>query len=163
MSTASNFVKVVSNEIKTDRNGRKYNRVLLEQLQGRDEIADPMTGEALLIIGPALTVNVTGYEVPYLYEEDDVNAKADYLWNARSGQAIQGCIVRAQVQPYMIGDRSVNSATVFVQGDPNASDFDMRKNQAFERSGRTPVNGNIVSMTGGGRVVVPTSESIIID
>lgn len=159
---ATNFVKVVASTVKTDINGRKYNRVMLEQLQGREEVSDPVTGEVFVVIGPSMNVNVTGYEVPYLFEADDPNAKADYLWHARPGQAIQGCIVRAMVQPYMIGERSVSTATVFVQGDPNANDFELRKQQAFERSGRTLVQheGTLLS---NARISVPvTSEDTII-
>ena len=159
---ASNFVKVLSANVQTDINGRKYNRVLLEQLQGREEISDPVTGEVLTVIGPSMTVNVTGYECPYLFEEGDPNAKADYLWHAQPGQAIQGCIVRAQVEPYTIGERTVNTATVFVQGDPNASDFALRKQQAFDRSGRTVVSNGDTPANKETRIIVPTSESSFI-
>lgn len=153
------FVKVTSNEVTTDINGREYNRVTLEQIQSREEINDPNTGEVLTVIGPAASVRVTGYKVPYLYDEDDTNAVADYLWHARPGQAIQGCIVRAEVVPYNIGERTVTSATVFVQGDPNGSDFQMRKRQAFDRSGRELVNVTAPA-TESNRVVVPTSSGL---
>lgn len=157
---ASNFCKVIATEVTTDCNGREYNRVTLEQIQGREEITDPSTGEVFTVIGPQMTVRVTGYKVPYLYAEDDTSAVADYLWSASTGQAIQGCIVRAQVEPYMIGDRTVSTATVFVQGDPNAADFQMRKQQAFDRSGRTLTETETNQPV---RVEVPTSSRVSLE
>jgi hypothetical protein len=164
---AKNFVRVVSHSVQSDKNGREYNRVTLQQLQGREEIADPDTGEALAVIGPEMTVNITGYKIPYYYELDDPKARPDYVWNAREGQAIQGVIVRTTVEPYMIGERTVSTATVFVQGDPDGTDFEMRKTQAFERSGRTVVyagalfGDDSVVRPRGNRISVPVSNESI--
>lgn len=135
----SNMVEVLATEICTDKNGREYKRVTLGTTAASETWTNPATGEIHPLLSRGRTVRATGYKVPYLYDEDDSSAISDYLWAAAPGMVIEGQIIRREVIPYDINGEMRDSATCFVQGNPNSADFDMAIKQAFERSGRTLV------------------------
>lgn len=139
----SKYVKVINTEIKRDRNGRHYNLVTLQTLVEYEQVTDPLTHNELSVMTPMLTVRAIGYKVPYLYDADDSNAIADYLWHAQPGMAIQGTIVRAVVEPYELDGAMRDVATVFVAGDTDkATEFQRATLLAFERSNRKLVTDN---------------------
>lgn len=156
----SNFVEVVAVEICTDRNGREYKRVTLGTTATSGTWTNPSTGEVHQVLSPGRTVRATGYKVPYLYDADDASAVPDYLWNAVPGNVIEGEIVRREVLPYEIDGEQRNYHTCFVQGNPNAADFETAVKVAFERSSRTllahavqvPTDADAVTATARGIV-----------
>ena len=135
----SNFCEVVGAELCNDKNGRDYKRVTLGTAATATTYVNPVTGEIHPVLAPSKTVRTIGYKVPYLFDEDDTNAVPDYLWNAAVGMVIEGEILRREVMPYDIDGESRTFATCFVQGNPNAADFQTAVKIAFERSGRTLV------------------------
>lgn len=143
----SNFCEVIAAEIRNDKNGRRYKRVTLSQPQGTTTWTNPATGEVHQVLAPAQTVRTIGYEVPYLYDESDPSYVSDYLWHAAPGMVIEGAIVRREVMPYEIDGAIRNTATCFVQGNPDNPSFELAVRLAFERSGRMLV---------GTTTVVPT-------
>jgi hypothetical protein len=158
----SNFVEVVATEICSDKNGRQYKRVTLGTTATTGTWTNPATGEIHQVLSPGKTVRTIGYKVPYLYDEDDSSAVSDYLWNAAPGMVIEGQIVRREVVPYDINGDTRNSATCFVQGNPNSPEFELAVKQAFDRSGRTllsdatrvPITDDVDNLVSTGRGVV---------
>ena len=156
----SNMVEVIATEICTDKNGRDYKRVTLGTAATTSTWTNPATGEVHPILAPAKTVRTIGYKVPYLYDEDDSSAVSDYLWNAAPGMVIEGEIIRREVVPYDINGEMRNYHTCFVQGNPNAADFETAVKIAFERSGRTLVADAVMVPTDADAVTA-TARGIV--
>ena len=157
----SNYCEVVATEICTDKNGREYKRVTLGTSAASSTWTNPSTGEVHPVLAPGKSVRTIGYKVPYLYDEDDSSAVADYLWNAMPGMVIEGEIVRREVVPYDINGESRNYHTCFVQGNPNSADFETAVKIAFERSGRTLIQEAVRVPTDMDADPVATARGIV--
>lgn len=155
MSSNIDHVEVLAVENMQDRNAREYKRVTLRTMPATEEWTNPATGQVHRLLTPGTTTRTVGYRVPYLYDEDDTAAVADYLWDAQPGMVIQGKIVKRNVMPYTIEGKTLNTATVFVQGDPNSPMFEAATKLAFDRSGRTLIE-DAVRVPTDGPVTIPT-------
>lgn len=149
MSSNSDHVEVLAVENLQDRNAREYKRVTLRTMPTTEEWVNPATGQVHRLLTPGTNVRAIGYRIPYLYEDGDTGAIADYLWDAQPGMVIQGKIVKRNVMPYKIDDETRNTATVFVQGDSSSTSFGAATKLAFDKSGRTLIEDAVRVPTDG--------------
>lgn len=133
----SNFVTITAvSEERTDKNGRKYVNMLLEQ-KVVVECMDPETGEVFMASGRPVQTIRNAYERSYL------NDNPDYLWGKETGTRVPGSIVKRKVHPYEIGQRVVDHYTTFVEASPSDENFEEEVARAFKDAGH-PIGKDIL-------------------
>lgn len=130
-------------DVKTNKNGHEYKTVKLEQ-PNIHQIMDPMgSGQLIFVKGKPQQVTINPNKNSYLEQDEKGNpiGSAEYGWDFKVGDFIQGAAVRRLVQPYQIGENMVNVATVAVFADTDDPEaFEIEVQRAFRANGKTLIN-----------------------
>lgn len=127
-----NLLDVKSTEIRTDKNNRQYNYVVLSG-QEQESFVLP-TGKVITAIKPVTSSAVIGYEENYLGNQD-------FAWNLKAGQTVFGAVVTRTVPAYDITGqdgviRTVNTYKTIVFGDTrDTAAFEAEVRRVFKSAG----------------------------
>lgn len=125
-------VKVISKEVKDDKNGRPYALLTLEE--NFSQMVKLPSGETILAQAEPKVSRITASGQSYL------NDKPEFLFGVKEGSFVLGGFETRIVTPYDITDpkgvtRTVNTATVFVAAESEGESWSAKVQTAFKQKG----------------------------